>query len=76
MAVAEGMMPRSFKDILGLELQPPFARLPYLEAVGRYGLDKPDTRFGLELKDVSEIVGRSGFKCSPRPSGRAASSRP
>ena len=62
MAVAEGMMAALFKDILGLELQPPFARLPYLEAVGRYGLDKPDTRFGLELKDVSEIVGRSGFK--------------
>ena len=62
MAVAEGMMAALFKDILGLELQPPFARLPYVEAVGRYGLDKPDTRFGLELKDVSEIVGRSDFK--------------
>jgi aspartyl-tRNA synthetase len=36
--------------------------LTYVEAVGRYGLDKPDTRFGLELKDVSDIVGGSGFK--------------
>jgi aspartyl-tRNA synthetase len=62
MAVAEGMMAALFKEILGLELKPPFARLPYVEAVGRYGLDKPDTRFGLELKEVSEIVGRSGFK--------------
>jgi aspartyl-tRNA synthetase len=62
MAVAEGMMAELFKDILGLELKTPFARLPYVEAVGRYGLDKPDTRFGLELKDVSDIVGRSGFK--------------
>jgi aspartyl-tRNA synthetase len=62
MAVAEGMMAALFKDLLGLELKPPFARLSYVEAVGRYGLDKPDTRFGLELKDVSEIVGRSGFK--------------
>jgi aspartyl-tRNA synthetase len=62
MAVAEGMMAALFKDILGLELKTPFARLPYVEAVGRYGLDKPDTRFGLELKDVSDIVGRSGFK--------------
>jgi len=62
MAVAEGMMAALFKDILGLELKPPFARLTYAEAVGRYGLDKPDTRFGLELKDVSDIVGRSGFK--------------
>ena len=62
MAVAEGMMAALFKDILGLELKTPFARLPYVEAVGRFGLDKPDTRFGLELKDVSDIVGRSGFK--------------
>ena len=62
MAVAEGMMAALFKDILGLELKTPFACLPYVEAVGRYGLDKPDTRFGLELKDVSDIVGRSGFK--------------
>jgi len=62
MAVAEGMMTALFRDILGLELETPFARLTYAEAVGRYGLDKPDTRFGLELKDVSDIVGRSGFK--------------
>jgi aspartyl-tRNA synthetase len=40
----------------------PFPRLPYADAVGRYGLDKPDIRFGLELADVSDIVGGSGFK--------------
>jgi aspartyl-tRNA synthetase len=62
MAVTEGMMAGLFKDILGVELTRPFARLPYVEAVGRYGLDKPDTRFGLELKDISDIVGHSGFK--------------
>jgi aspartyl-tRNA synthetase len=62
MAVAEGMMAALFKDILGLELKMPFPRLTYAEAVGRYGLDKPDTRFGLELKEVSDIVGASGFK--------------
>jgi aspartyl-tRNA synthetase len=62
MAVAEGMMARLFKDILGIELKTPFARLAYVEAVGRYGLDKPDTRFGLELTDVGYIVGGSGFK--------------
>ena len=62
MAVAEGMMASLFKDILGLELKTPLARLTYAEAVGRYGLDKPDTRFGLELKDISDIVGGSGFK--------------
>jgi aspartyl-tRNA synthetase len=62
MKLAEGMMAGLFKDVLGLELKPPFARLTYEEAVGRFGLDKPDTRFGLELKDISDIVGGSNFK--------------
>ncbi|MBI9086390.1 MAG: aspartate--tRNA ligase [Desulfobacterales bacterium] len=62
MATAEGMMRAVFKDVLDLDLTPPFARLTYDEAVGRYGLDKPDTRFDLELKDVSDIVAGSGFK--------------
>jgi aspartyl-tRNA synthetase len=62
MAVAEGMMAALFTDILDLELKMPFPRLTYAEAVGRYGLDKPDTRFALELKEVSDIVGASGFK--------------
>ena len=62
MAVAEGMVAALFKSVLGLELKTPFPRLPYTEAIARYGLDKPDTRFGLELKDVSDIVGGSGFK--------------
>jgi len=62
MEMAEGMMARLFKDVLNVKLELPFARLPYAEAVGRYGLDKPDTRFGLELKDISDIVAGSGFK--------------
>jgi aspartyl-tRNA synthetase len=62
MAVAEGMVAALFKSVLGLELKTPFPRLPYTEAIARYGLDKPDTRFGLELKDISDIVGGSGFK--------------
>ena len=61
-AVVEGMMQRLFKDVMGFELKLPFARLPYTAAVGRFGLDKPDIRFGLELKDVSDIVENSGFK--------------
>jgi aspartyl-tRNA synthetase len=62
MGVAEGMMVALFKHILDLDLTPPFPRLSYDEAMGRYGLDKPDTRFGLELKDISDIVAGSGFK--------------
>ena len=62
MAIAEGMMKTLFRDVLDVELQMPFDRLTYAEATGRYGLDKPDTRFALELKDISDIVGKSGFK--------------
>jgi aspartyl-tRNA synthetase len=62
MAMAEGMMAKLFRDVLVRPLALPFARLSYGEALDRYGLDKPDTRFGLELKDVSDIVSASGFK--------------
>ena len=62
MGVAEGMTSTLFQDVLDLNLDTPFPRLSYSEAVGRYGLDKPDTRFGLELKDVSDIVVNSDFK--------------
>jgi aspartyl-tRNA synthetase len=62
MAVAEGLMASLFKDVLDKSLVMPFPRLSYDEAMARYGLDKPDVRFGLELKDVSDIVAGSGFK--------------
>jgi aspartyl-tRNA synthetase len=62
MNLTEGMMSALFKDVLDREIRAPFARLTYAEAVGRFGLDKPDTRFGLELKDISDIVAGSGFK--------------
>jgi aspartyl-tRNA synthetase len=62
MGLSEGLMARVFKDVLGIKLKRPFSRLTYDEAVGRYGLDKPDTRFGLELKDISDIVAGSNFK--------------
>ena len=60
--LTEGMMATLFKEVRGLEMTPPFPRLTYAEAVGRYGLDKPDTRFGFELKDISDIVEGCGFK--------------
>ena len=62
MGMAEGMMAALFKQVLGREIPVPFPRLTYEEAVGRYGLDKPDTRFGLELADVTDIAAGSGFK--------------
>ena len=62
MDLAEGMMVDLFQDVLEVTLETPFPRLSYVEAIGRYGLDKPDTRFDLELKDVSDIVAGSSFK--------------
>ena len=61
-ALAEGMMESVFKNVLGISLVRPFMRLTYAEAVGRFGLDKPDTRFGLELEDISDIMKDSDFK--------------
>ena len=62
MAISEGMMAELSAEVLDLSLTSPFPRLTYTEAMDRFGLDKPDTRFGLELKDISDIVERSGFK--------------
>ncbi|MBW2569524.1 MAG: aspartate--tRNA ligase [Deltaproteobacteria bacterium] len=60
--VSEGMVKSLFKDVLEKEINTPFSRMTYGDAVNRFGLDKPDIRFGLELKDVSDIVEGSGFK--------------
>jgi aspartyl-tRNA synthetase len=62
LALNEDMMAHLFKVIKGVELPCPFPRLTYAEAMGRYGSDKPDTRFGLELADVSDVVAGCGFK--------------
>lgn len=61
-AMMEEMMQKMMKEVKGLEVTIPFARMPYDEAMGRFGSDKPDTRFGLELVDLSEIVKDSSFK--------------
>lgn len=59
---AENMMAKVMKDVKGLDVTLPFPRMTYNKAMSRYGSDKPDTRFGMELKDVSEIVKDSDFK--------------
>ncbi|MGG6298145.1 aspartate--tRNA ligase [Leptolyngbya sp. AN02str] len=51
-----------FKQVKGIDLPRPFPRLTYAEAMNRYGCDKPDTRYGLELVDVSDVVAGTGFK--------------
>ena len=49
------------KEAIGLDVQLPIRRMPWIEAMNRFGSDKPDTRFGLELQDVSEVVKGCGF---------------
>jgi aspartyl-tRNA synthetase len=61
-AVNEGFLKAVFKEIKGLDIKTPFKRLTYQEAMDRYGSDKPDTRFGLELVDMSDLVVGSGFQ--------------
>lgn len=58
----EGLVCHIFQTVKGIELPRPFPRLTYAEAMDRYGSDKPDTRFGLELVDVSDLMKDSGFK--------------
>ncbi len=58
----EKMMYHIFKDSLEIELELPFPRISYQESMERYGSDKPDNRFGMELKDISEIANNCGFK--------------
>lgn len=62
MGAVEGMMKRLFFDVLGIELETPFERLSYKDSLERFGNDKPDMRFGLELKDMADIAGRGSFK--------------
>jgi len=60
--IIEGMIRKVFIETVGVELQTPFQRLTYHEAMDRFGSDKPDLRFSLELKNVSDIVKDTSFK--------------
>ncbi|HXN35282.1 MAG TPA: aspartate--tRNA ligase [Opitutaceae bacterium] len=61
-ALFEGMLRKLWKDVLGTDIPTPFPRMSYADAMNRFGVDKPDTRFGLELKDFSDTFKTSGFK--------------
>ena len=60
-SVNEGYIVKLFKEMLDVEVRAPFVRMPYKEAMERFGSDKPDTRFGFELKDVSAAAKDCGF---------------
>ena len=59
--IGEGFVKRLFKDVLDVDIPTPLPRLTYKEAMERYGSDKPDTRFGMEITDLSDLVKDSGF---------------
>lgn len=61
MDVNERLLQYVFKEAIGVEIQLPLPRMPWQEAMDRFGSDKPDTRFGMELKDVSQTVADCGF---------------
>lgn len=60
--INEGFLKRVFKEVLNIDVKPPFVRLPYREAMERFGSDKPDTRFGMEFVNISDEVRGCGFK--------------
>ena len=62
LALNEALIAAIWKEVKGVELPRPFPRLSWHEAMARYGTDRPDTRYGMELSDVSDIVRDMGFK--------------
>ncbi len=61
MAMNEGFIKRAFKEVLNIDIETPMQRLTFAEAMERYGSDKPDTRYGLEIQNISECVKNSEF---------------
>ena len=75
MAIQEGFLKRVFKEVLDVDVQTPFQRMPWQEAMDRFGSDKPDLRFGFELKDISDIVKDCGFGVFSGPVAEGGSVR-
>jgi aspartyl-tRNA synthetase len=65
--IQEGFLERVFKEVLDVDVQTPFLRMPWREAMDRFGSDKPDLRFGFELKDISDLVKDCGFGVFAEP---------
>src|SRR5690606_2985877 len=62
LSINEKLLYRLFKEIKGIEIELPIRRMTYKEAMEKYGVDKPDLRFGFEFKDISDLVADCGFK--------------
>jgi aspartyl-tRNA synthetase len=60
--ISEGLMKKLFKEVISVELKTPFPHLKYADAMARFGCDKPDTRFGLELAEITDLVKNCQFK--------------
>ena len=75
LAIGEGYMKRVFKEALGVDIETPIPRLTYKEAMDRYGSDKPDTRYGMELYDLSDLVKDCGFGVFSGPVAEGGSVR-
>ncbi len=69
-AITEGMLTRIWKGVLGVDLPRPFARMPWSEAMEKYGSDKPDLRFDLPMCTVTDLFATSGFKVFADVAGR------
>ena len=75
MDIQEGFLKRVFTEVLDVDVQTPFLRLPWREAMDRFGSDKPDMRFGFELKDISDIVKDCSFQVFSAPVAAGGSVR-
>ena len=62
LGILEGAVSHVFREVMSIEIPTPFPRLAHTEAIRRFGIDKPDLRYGMEIVDVSEQVARSGFR--------------